>query len=588
MHLDAKGVRAKKPYDWLSKFSWIKIWLKDSGFSLLMGAWKNDKKIVYSVLLSSLIINILNLIFPLTLLQVYDRIIPHQSIGTLIWLTILVFGSLILSAILKIVRSYVGAWADAKFEHHTGCKAFDSLLQCKLSFYEKEGSGRHLKRMTALSSLKQFYAGQALITLVDVPFIFLYLALITYVAGWLVLAPMFIIAIAFITTLNSTNLLQKKLMKRQDHDERRLNFIVETLSKIHTIKSTTMEAQMLRRFERLQKSSSAFDYQITQGSAILISDSIIFSQATIVLVAGLGSVLVFSGTLSVGILAACILLAGQCLQPVNSLLSMWGRLQTIRIAHQELQKIMTMVPEYTSGMETLRDVQGELELDGLSFRYSDKDYFILKDINLKIKPLETISITGEGLSGKSTLLSLLLKLNTPTSGRILIDGKDIVSLSPESLRHAIGYMAEQAILFKGTILQNLTMFREEYDVKARFLSRQTGLANYIEQLPDGYETKVGYQAAATLPRGLMQYIVIIRALISDPKIILFDEANIAIDIEGDRRIIELLKSLRDKHTMILVSHRPSVIAMAHRSYVLENGKLQLITEPDTSVIRYEK
>jgi ATP-binding cassette subfamily C protein LapB len=578
----------KKSLNAFPQFVWLKTWMKTSGFSLLMGAWKNDKEIIYSVLLASLIINILTLVFPLTLLQVYDRIIPHQSRGTLIWLTILVFTALIISAFLKIVRSYVGAWADAKFEHHNGCRAFNSLLGSKLSLYEKEGSGRHLKRMTALSSLKQFYAGQALIALVDVPFIFLYLALIAYIANWLVLAPIAIIIMAFVTTLNNTAQFQKKLIERQDHDERRLNFIVETLSKIHTIKSNTMEAQMLRRFERLQKSSSSYDYQITQGSAALISDSIVFSQVTVVLVAGLGSALVFNGILSLGILAACILLAGQCLQPVNSLLSMWGRLQTVKIAHQELNRIMAMVPESNSTLQPLREIEGKIEFIDLNFQYPDKEFFILNNINLTIEPRETISITGEGLSGKSTLLSLLLKLNTPTSGHILIDGKNIDLLSPESLRQGIGYMPEQAVLFKGTILQNLTMFRDEYDVRARLLSRETGLSSYVEQFPDGYETKVGYQATATLPRGLIQHIVIIRALVSDPKIILFDEANITIDMEGDRRIIELLKNLRGKHTMILVSHRPSVLAIAHRNYLLEDGKLRLMAEENRALLPHEK
>lgn len=562
-------------------------WVEASGFLLLLDAWKNNKDVIMSVLLASFVINVLGLVFPLTLLQVYDRIIPHQSYGTLIWLTIIVAVALLLAAVLKVIRAYVGAWADAKFEHKLGCDAFSSLLNCKLSLYEREGSGRHLKRLTSLNSLKQFYAGQALISVIDVPFIFVYLGLIAYIGGLLVIIPIIIIISAFITTLNNTDALLKKLKERQDHDERRLNFIVETLSKIHTIKSTTMEAQMLRRYERLQKSSSFFDFKITQGSSALVSDSIVFSQSTVALIAAWGSVQVFNGSLTVGILAACILLAGQCLQPVNSLLSMWGRLQSIKLAHEELNKILTMVPENEGDFKELKEVQGKIRFENVSLKASNDDYFILKDIDLTIDANETISITGEGLSGKSTLISLLLKLQDPTQGRILIDDNDIAEIDPHSLRAAIGFMPEQAILFKGTILDNMTMFQEEYETRARNLARETGLARFIEQFPDGYDTKVGGQAAEVLPRGLIQHIVIIRALVRDPKIILFDEADTTIDMEGDKNIIGLLKLLKNNRTMILVSHRPSVTAIAHRQFVMEKGHLRLLAKKDSGSLTNE-
>ena len=212
-----------------------------TNFALPIKTWHSTREIVTSILLASFLINLLSLVFPLTLLQVYDRIIPNQSVSTLVWLVIAVFIAITLTALLRVLRSYVGAWADAKFEHIVGCKAFNTIMQCSLSEYEGEGTGKHLKRINALNTMRDFYAGQAMVSLVDVPFVVIFLLLIGYIAGWLVLVPIAMISLLLFATFMSSDKMRKLLLARQDHDNRRLNFIVETLSKIHTIKSNHAE-----------------------------------------------------------------------------------------------------------------------------------------------------------------------------------------------------------------------------------------------------------------------------------------------------------------------------------------------------------
>ncbi|MDP1601752.1 MAG: ABC transporter transmembrane domain-containing protein [Legionella sp.] len=556
---------------------------KLSGIDLLISEWKSTTDVIHSVMLASLTINLLALIFPLILLQVYDRIIPNEAILTLVWLAIGLLISLILGGFLKIARIYVGAWADARFEHMTGCNAFDKILGCQLQYYESEGSGRQLKRITALNTLKQFYAGQVLTSLVNFPFIIIFLVLIAYIGSWLVLIPLVIIALAFYVTQRNTQGLHGLLKTRQDHDSRRLNFIVEAISKIHTIKSNTMEAQMLRRYERLQRSTSFYDFQTTQSGSALTSDSMFFSQLTIAAVVGFGSTLVFNNYISVGALAACTLLAGQCLQPVNGLISLWGRLQNIRLAHDDLNKILHMKSEFSSDQVMLDGIEGQIEFKDVSFNYTKDNDNLFEHLNLIVKPRETISITGEKLSGKSTLLSLILKLLLPSGGTLKIDGHDIMTLSPENLRRFIGYMPKQAILFQGTIMDNLTQFNPQYEGRAKELSEKIGLASFVEHFPDGYDTKIGTQNTDTLPRGIMQRIAIIRAVIRSPSIILFDEANMSLDMEGDKHIKEFLEGLRGEHTMIIVSHRPSILNIAEKHYIIENKMLRLMNEKSDSV-----
>jgi ATP-binding cassette subfamily C protein LapB len=162
----------------------------------------------------------------------------------------------------------------------------------------------------------------------------------------------------------------------------------------------------------------------------------------------------------------------------------------------------------------------------------------------------------------------------PTEGEILIDDININEINPESLRKAIGYMPQTAVLFKGTILDNLVMFDYQYEEKAKALCKQFGLSKLIEYFPDGYDTKVATQTTDTLPRGMQQQIVIIRALARDPSILLFDEADVTIDLEGDQKIKEFMQSIKGIHTLIIASHRPSVIALADKKFIITQSEVR--------------
>lgn len=545
--------------------------------SLLLAVWKTtEKEILYSVLLLSFMISILMLVFPLTLLQIYDRIIPNRSTSTLLWLFIAVLFAVTLGSLLKIVRTYVGAWADAKFEHKIGCKAFDTLLNCELTAYEEEGPGRHLKRITALQMLKQFYTGQALVAIVDIPFVVIFLLLITYIGGWLVIIPLLSIAASMWITYKNNTAFEGLLTGRQDHDDRRLNFILETISKIQTIKSNTMEAQMLRRFERLQKTSTFFDYKLTQRSAFLMSDSMAFSQLAVVLIVAFGGIMVFNGSFTVGALAACTLLSGQCMQPITAAISMWSRMETVKMAHNELEKILDLPVETSPDQIPLESIKGKIEFRNVGFQFSPSGPFLFKGLNFTLNPGEIMCIRGVQSCGKTTLFSLLMQLVKPTEGEILIDDRNLALFQPESIRKLIGYMPHVAQLFKGTIIENLTMFDTRYEERAKTLCKALDLSKIIESFTDGYDTKVATQTTDTLARGIQQQIMIVRALIHDPQIIIFDEADVTIDLEGDQKVRALLEQLKGHHTILIVSHRPSIMHLADKQYELVDGIMREI------------
>lgn len=552
--------------------------LNKSGFvdySLPFKAWNSTSHVLVSILLASFVVNLVSLAFPLALLQIYDRIIPNNAMSTLVLLAVIVGVALVFEAGFRIARSYVGGWADSKFEHMMGCHAFNSLVESRLDVFEREGAGIHLKRMNALSMLREYYAGQALIAAADVPFILLILVIIYFIAQWIVLIPIAIVIGYILLTFKEASKLQKVLKDRHDHDERRYNFIIETLSHIHTVKSVTMEAQMQRRYERLQKVTAVHDYELSLKGSTSAVAGLSVSQLMVICIVAVGSTMVVNGALTIGGLAACTILSGRCLQPINTIVGLWTRLQSIKLANEELKEVLSMPRECPTSLPSMPKVQGDIKIEKMGYRYSQESEWIFKDFNLHIPAKRTIAITGHGAGGKSTLAWLLMALFPPEEGRILLDNQDMRAFNLSSVRKQIGYLPQKAVIFKGTILENLTLFEpERYFEHAKNICRILGIADVIERLPLGYDTVIGDQAIDTLSRGVNQRIAIARAFVHDPRIVIFDEANTAMDQHSDKILIKALKEIKGKRTMILISHRPSIVSIADEAYKLSKHGLE--------------
>lgn len=533
---------------------------------------------IFDLILASLFINILALAMPLTLLQVYDRIIPNTAEGTLIMLIIGVGSALLLEAGLRQGRSYVSGWMGARFEHLAGVAAVERLINVSIIDYERQGSGVHLERFNALGPLKEFYAGQAILALCDLPFAVLFLAAMFYLAGHLVLVPIALIIIFSITAFFVGRKLKDALESRMNADDRRYSFIIEVLGGIHTVKGLAMEDQMIRRYERLQETCAAAEYNVALHSSSASSTGALFSQLVLFCVVGYGATFVIDGTLTVGGLAACTMLAGRSMQPLQKAVGIYTRFQSIQLSLERVRDLFKMVPEKPFGLPELPPVRGDLRLEGVTFSYGkDKEGDdlppIFDDVDLKIETGETIGITGAGSSGKTTLLYLMMGVFTPTAGRVTIDGLDLVEYEPSSIRHQIAYLPQEGQLFQGTILENVTMYRDEKSEDALDISRLLGLDSVVAHMPNGYDTVVGDGAGDKLPKGIKQRIAIARALVDKPRVLLFDEANASMDSAGDATLRNLLERLKGRVTLVLVTPRPSMLNLADRIFDITDAKL---------------
>ena len=541
----------------------------------LLWSYGGLSRVAPLLFVASFLVNVTGLALPLTLLQIYDRVIPSKSYYTLFFLTVGgVLTALLLEFLARQCRSFVTGWVGARFDHMANCAAFRHLLHANILAFERDGAAVQMERLRAIHQVRDFYSGQALLALFDLPFVFLYLVLIGLIGGWLVAVPILVLLVFTLLAVYRGKRLREDIRRRHLLDDRRYSFIAETLGGIHTVKSMAMEAQMLRRYELLQEANVNHTFHGTRHSVAAVNLSAMFSQVSTVGMVAAGAVVVIDGQMTIGGLAACILLAGRSLQPLQAALGVWTRFQGLTLARSRLKELFALpsgnretlprLPEITSGSVVLEDV---------TFRYPGTQQDLFSGLSLSVKPGECVVITGDSGNGKSTLLFLLQGLLEPASGRVLVDGHDLSQFRREGLHRNIAYLPQRGTLFNGTILDNITMMDRSLEPQAIAIADALGLTRTVALLRHGFDTAVGDSVTDMLPAGITQSIAIARALVHDPRVVLFDEANISIDGPGDEVLRRHLHTLKGQRTLILVTHRPSLMKMADRVLTLSDGKL---------------
>ena len=536
--------------------------------------WQGLKPVLRTdIILSSAAINILSLALPMVLLQVYDRLIPNQALNTLSILIIGLCVVLLLDVFLRTARSYLVGWIGAQYEHETGCDAMSKILRGDLNELESVASGEQLDRLNSIDSIRDFYGSQASLAVMDLPFVLLFLGILAYIGTWLVLVPIVLLVLLGWIAFKLGIHLRESIEDDTLWEDRKYSFIIEVLRGIHSVKSMAMESLMDRRYERLMENCSKSSYNVIYLNSLAQGIGTTFSQITMVAVAGIGSLLVIQNEITLGALAASILLSGRTVQPLLRALGIWTRFQHIQIAHDKLTKIDEIKQERVEETVDVNRVE-TIELKNFSFKYNEDDDFALNNINLKLNHGDIIGIRGGNSSGKSTLLWAMMGGLTPTKGELLINGKNPETYSTNSIRSRMAYLPSHPIMFQGTIMDNLTMFQGDDKIDSVMkASEHMDLNQILVRMPEGFETMVGDASQNELPAGIVQRIAIIRALATNPDVILFDEANSGLDSSSDEDLKNLMEKLKGKCTIILVSFRPSLLKLADKIYDLKEGEL---------------
>lgn len=529
------------------------------------------------VIISSLLINILALALPVVILQVYDRIIPNQATDTFL---VLIVGMLIIiffDFLLKTWRSIILSWESAKFDHSVSLDAIDQILHTRTQDFEDKPAGYYIDKIYALEKIQEFYSGQSILLLMDLPFALLFLVLVGMIAGPLIAIPIVLLVIFLIVSIYTGKKLHQALVTRSVMEDHRQNFIIEILQGIHTVKSMAMESFMLRRYEKLQLQSAESIYELSRLNSIVQGIGATFSQLAVISFVGFGSIYVVHGDLTIGGLAAGTMLTSRVLQPGLKAMNIWIQFQSVRLALNKVNELFLIPREASGELKTESKLQGSIELEHVKFKYPKQEKNLINDLSLSIKPGESIGISGNNGAGKTTLINLLSGFLEADSGAIKLDNVDLQNYNAEYLRSQIGIAPQHGVLVEGTILENMTLYREGQATKdAIEISKLLGLEKILSNLPNGLDTFIGGAAMNNLPEGVKQKIILVRSLIGHPQIILFDDANANFDVKNDKQLIKVIQQMQQqKRTIIIVSHRPSFLSICDRQYTLKNGQLVL-------------
>ncbi|MDP2751476.1 MAG: ATP-binding cassette domain-containing protein [Rhodocyclaceae bacterium] len=543
---------------------------------------KEVRRALPGLALSVTLSNLLALVLPLALMQIMDRIIPNQSIETLTALVIGVMIVMILESTLRSVSSRITGWLGARLEHNTGVMALDRTMNLHLQDFQSQKPAAYVERILGSTKIAQFYSGQGLLVLFEMPFVGIFLATIWIIGGYLVLIPIVLLCIFAWFILRFGHRMRAQIEERSVMDDRRLDFLTEVLANMQSVKAMGVDAQLLRRYERLQASNAVTGEKLTHGNALSGDLSALFAQIMSAGVVFAGAWSVIDGHMTPGGLGACMMLSVRALQPLRAGLSAWMRYQSFASAWQRLADLFAMPCEANIKQPALPKVTQGIELRGIRLQHEEASTPLFSDISLSIPAGQCVAIVGNNGSGKSNLLSFINGMMRPDAGEILIDGRPLSSFSPDSVHREIALLPQYSTLVAGTILENITMFNPKLNAEALAIAKQIGLDREVAHMKMGYETPLEGGAGGVLTEGLAQLITIARALVRSPSVILFDEANIPLDMRTDALLREYLVNRKGQAILILVTYRPSWLSMADKVYRLEGGHLH---ETDVAAVK---
>jgi len=542
-------------------------------FSWFIPAVVKYRKLLYEVLLVSFVLNLFALVTPLFFQVVMDKVLVHRGLTTL---DVIAVGLLVVSIFevgLSGLRSYVFAHTTSRIDVELGARLFHHLLHLPLGYFQARRIGDSVARVRELENIRAFLTGNSITVVLDVLFSVVFIGVMLFYSGWLTLVVLASLPLYFVIALLVTPLLRARLHEKFNRGAENQAFLVETVSGIDTLKSMAVEPQMQRRWETQLAGYVSAGFKSATVSTLAHESTNLVGKLVTFGTLWLGAKLVIEGQLTVGQLIAFNMLAGRVAQPIMRLAQLWTDFQQTGISVQRLGDILNAPTEAAGTKSSLPPITGRITFDQVQFRYRPDTPEVLKGINLDIQPGEVIGIVGRSGSGKSTLTKLIQRLYVPERGRVLIDGLDLTLIDASSLRRQIGVVLQENVLFNRTLRENIALADPgaplEQVIQAAKLA---GAHEFVLELSEAYDTMVG-EHGSSLSGGQRQRIAIARALMREPRVLIFDEATSALDYESERIIQQNMQAICHGRTVIIIAHRLSAVRHANRILVMDHGQI---------------
>jgi subfamily B ATP-binding cassette protein HlyB/CyaB len=540
-----------------------------------VGAIKKYRGLFLEVLLASFFLQVFALVTPIFFQVIIDKVLVHRGVSTL---TVIVIGMVMISifeAVLGTLRTYLFAHTTNRIDAELGGRLFRQLLGLPLAYFQVRRTGDSVARVRELESIRNFLTSSALTLVMDLFFTFVFLGVMFLYSP--LLTMIVLVSLPFYVAISGgvTPWFRQRLEEKFERGAENQAFLVESVNGIETLKVMAVEPQMQRRWEEQLAGYVAASFRVLSLANSASNAVQLISKLVTIVILFYGAQLVIDQSLTVGELVAFNMLAGRVSAPVLRLVQIWQDFHQARLSVLRLGDILNTPPEpaYQPARSALPNIRGDVAFEHVTFRYRIDGPEVLHDVSFQVPAGQTVGIVGPSGSGKSTLAKLVQRLFVPEMGRVLVDGVDLAMVDVAWLRHQTGTVLQDNVLFNRTVRENIALADPGMSMqRVVAAARLAGAHDFILELPEDYDTIVG-ERGATLSGGQRQRIAIARALVNNPRIVVFDEATSCLDYESERIIQQNMAMIAKGRTVFVIAHRLSTVGRCDRIITIDRGRI---------------
>ncbi|MEA5666800.1 type I secretion system permease/ATPase [Stenotrophomonas sp. MH1] len=531
-----------------------------------------------SAAIAALLANILALASIFFTMNVYDRVVPNQAFVTLWSLGIGVLVAMVFEALIRFVRAHLLDVAAKKADLVLGSMLFRQALSVQME-HKPASSGSFANQLREFESVRDFTTSATLATITDLPFVLLFVGVIFAIGGQLGWVTTMVLPLILIISVSIQWPLARVMQENLRESSLKQGVLVESIEGLETLKATNGQSHMQRRWEHFSGLQATTSMKSRRLSAMATGAVAFLQQTQTVALVITGVYLIDAGKLSMGALIGTVMLAGRASAPLGQVIALATRYQQAKAALTSLNRLMGLPVDRDVRRDYLSapDLDGQLTLKAVGFSYPappmQPNPPVLTDINLSIAPGERIAILGRIGSGKSTLLRVMSRLYAPVGGQMFSGGLDVNQIDPADWRRAVGYVGQDARLFYGSLRENIMIGKPEATAEELLrVLRLTGLDHVAAAHPRGINLPIG-EMGEGVSGGQRQLVSLARSLLARPRLLLMDEPTSAMDSQTEAQFLQHLQRATQGQTLVVVTHRPSLLALVDRVIVIDAGKV---------------
>ncbi len=518
--------------------------------------------IAYGVLFS-MFINLLQLTFPIYMLQIYDRVLTSYSMSTLAALTVAASAALMVMASLEFIRSRLLVRCGVAIDHALSRNVLDAVVK-QAAF---SGGPPQPATLRDVNVLRNFFAGSSIFTLFDAPWTPLFLAVIYFIHPLLGIVATFGAVLLLLFALINEVATQKPLTTAGTVNGFSMNFVETARRNAPAVRSMGMLGNISTRWQEFNDVVTQLQTQASRRAGLMQSLSSLLRQSMQVAIFATGAWLTLRGEATPGVIIASSIIMGRALAPVQGSIATWKSVVDARAAWKRLDVLFSQ-PKVQEEMD-LPAPKGQLSVEQVGFALQNAQ--ILRGINFSLQPGESLGLIGPSGAGKSTLCQLLLGIWPATIGKVRLDGNDLYLWNQEKIGAFFGYLPQDVDLFAGTVAENIARMGQVDSDKVIAAAHKAGVHEMVLAFPKGYDTRIG-QGGVILSGGQRQRIGLARAMYGEPKVVILDEPNSNLDSDGEAALLRAFAQLKEEETtLVVVSHKVSLLASLDKILMLQNG-----------------